>query len=216
MKDKYVQERKKMIEQQLKPRGIKDPEVLEAFLTVPRHEFVPENLKHNAYQDRPLPIQEGQTISQPFIVAQMIEALKPKPGKKMLEVGTGSGYATAVLSRIINRVYSIERYPELAEQAEKKFEKLGYDNIEVTVGDGTKGWEEKSPFAGIMVSAAAPDIPEPLIEQLEVGGYLVIPVGGKNLQDLYQVKKISDNDLNQKNLGSVRFVPLVGEEGWAF
>ena len=213
--DIFEQQRKNMVEEQLITRGIEDKKVLEAFLSVPREKFLPDSLKKNAYEDRPLPIKEGQTISQPFIVAQMVEALKPDSEDKMLEIGTGSGYATAILSRIVSEVHSIERYEILAEDAKNRFKILDYNNIQVHTGDGTTGLEEDAPYDGIMVSAAAPDISEVLIAQLKIDGYLVIPAGSKTIQDLFQVQKISKDKVKKINLGKVRFVPLIGKAGWA-
>lgn len=204
----------KMIEKQLKRRGIKNKKVLEAFRVVPRHEFVPADKKKFAYEDRPLPIGAGQTISQPYIVAQMIAALDPRAEDKILEVGTGSGYAAAILAQIVDRVYGLERISKLAKKGELNCHKLGYDNVEIKAGDGTTGWPEKSPFSGIIVSAAAPEIPEKLPEQLEEGGILVIPVGSKYSQRLLRIEKKNGN-LNQQNLGGVRFVSLIGEDGWS-
>ena len=206
--------REEMVDRQLKKRGIRNKLVLDAFLTVPRHRFVPGDMQELAYRDGPLPIDEGQTISQPYIVAEMVEALNLVRDDEVLEVGTGSGYATAILSRIVKKVYSIERFQLLAKKAEKLFQSLNYDNIEIEIGDGTKGWQKKAPFAGILVSAAAPEIPEGLKLQLKKGGYLVVPVGDKNIQELLQIKYKGDDIYNENSMGMVRFVPLVGEEGW--
>jgi protein-L-isoaspartate(D-aspartate) O-methyltransferase len=175
---------------------------------------LPDKLKNKAYQDRPLPIDEGQTISQPYIVAEMVQALNPQPEDKILDIGTGSGYAAAILAEIVGQVHSVERYEALARQAQSKFKELNFDNIAVHIGDGTTGWKEAAPYDGILVSAAAPEIPSSLVEQLIVDSYLVIPVGTKSLQQLYQVQKLGDADLNKSKLGSVRFVPLLGTEGW--
>lgn len=206
--------REEMVDRQLKKRGISDELVLDAFLTVPRHRFVPGDMQELAYRDGPLPIAEGQTISQPYIVAEMVEALNLTRDDKVLEVGTGSGYATAILSRIVKKVYSIERFRLLAKKAEKLFQSLNYDNIEIKIGDGTKGWQTQAPFAGILVSAAAPEIPGGLKLQLKKGGYLVVPVGNKNIQELLQIKYNEQDNYSKKSLGMVRFVPLVGKEGW--
>jgi len=207
-------ERKRMVEKQLIPQGITNKDVLQSMLTVPRHFFVSEQLQAYAYNDCALPIDEGQTISQPYIVALMAEALEPEPEDRILEIGTGSGYAAAVISRIVSVVYTIERHEALAGQAQSRFDTLKYDNIVVRLGDGSKGWTGKAPFDGIMVTAGAPVIPESLGNQLKAGGYLVIPVGKRNQQELLRVEKKSDGSLAQENLGAVRFVPLVGEEGW--
>lgn len=202
-----------MVQKQLKRRGIKDEKVLEAFREVPRHEFVPEDKRDRAYEDRPLPIGYGQTISQPYIVAEMIAALELESGDKVLEVGTGSGYAAAVLSRIVEHVYGLERIIELAEKGQKLCAGLGYDNVTIEPGDGTTGWPENAPFDGILVSAAAPEIPEPLVKQLKNGGRLVIPAGSKYSQKLLLIQK-KDEDTVKKQLGRVRFVSLIGEKGW--
>lgn len=212
----FEEKRKRMVKRQLQSRDIKNEKVLEAFVKVPREEFVPEEYKENAFEDRPLPVKEGQTISQPYIVAEMIQALEPEPEDKILEIGSGSGYACALMSRLVREVHGVERYQVLAEYAEKIINKLGYENIYLHVGDGTTGWEEASPYSGILVSAAAPEIPEELLKQLEIGGFLVIPAGNKSVQTLYQVKKISEDEIEKRDLGKVRFVPLVGEKGWSF
>ncbi len=209
------QERQLMVEQQLIGRDIEDSSVLAAFREVPRHEFVPEEQQDNAYQDSPLPIDEDQTISQPYIVAEMIETLRPEAGDRVLEVGTGSGYATAILSRLAEKVYSIERFKKLARKAESRFQSLGYKNIELHIGDGTKGWSEKAPYEGILVSAAAPEIPVSLQEQLAPGGRMVVPVGDKGMQKLFRLE-YKNGEIKKNNLGLVRFVPLIGEEGWNF
>ncbi len=204
-----------MVEEQLKSRGIDNKNVLEAMLEVPRHKFVPSKYLDYAYQDSAVPIDEGQTISQPYIVAKMIQALKPENNDKILEVGTGSGYATAVLSRISRQLYTIERHKLLAAQAQARYKELGYENIEIKIADGTKGWQDKAPFDKILVSAGAPAIPEPLTNQLKLGGLLIIPVGKeKKLQKLIRLFKTSENNYKIEELESVRFVPLVGEKGW--
>jgi len=207
-------ERRRMVEEQLIPYGISNEAVLQSMLAVPRHLFVSEQLQAYAYHDCPLPIGEGQTISQPYIVALMAEALKPEPEDIALEIGTGSGYAAAILSRIVSKVYTIERHEALAKQAQSRFQILKYDNIVVRIGDGSKGWTEKAPFDGIMVAAGAPVIPESLGNQLKAGGRLVVPVGKRNYQELVRLEKRSDGSFERENLGAVRFVPLVGEEGW--
>jgi protein-L-isoaspartate(D-aspartate) O-methyltransferase len=203
-----------MIERQLKPRGIDNEQVLPAFYKVPREEFVPDKFKGRAYDDRPLPIGEGQTISQPYIVARMVEVIEPKPEDKVLEIGFGSGYAAAILAEIVDRVHGIERKEELAEAARNRLEKLGYENVEFRVGDGTKGWPEPESFNGIIVSAAAPEVPEPLVKQLAPGGRLVLPVGDKNVQTLYRIRKTEEGEVKKEKLSKVRFVPLIGEYGW--
>ncbi len=211
--DIYRKARERMVETQIAARGIKDPRVLAAMRKVPRHLFVDEALRDQAYGDYPLPIGEGQTISQPYIVALMTEALELKGPEKVLEVGTGSGYQAAILAELARWVYSIERYPSLAHRAKRILEKLGYNNVIIKVGDGTKGWPEAAPFDAIIVTAAGPKIPEPLIEQLKDGGRLVMPVGDEWSQYLIKVTKKGDR-LIKENLGAVRFVKLVGEYGF--
>jgi len=207
-------ERRLMVRNQLMARGIENRAVLESMLEVPRHFFVPPHLQDFAYLDGPLDIGEGQTISQPFIVAYMIELANPTPEGKFLEIGTGSGYAAAVLSRIVKEVYTVERIPSLAKQAVDRFKKLGYSNIRVRVGDGTLGWPEEAPFHGIIVSAGAPGVPQALCDQLCPGGRLVVPAGGKFQQDLLVVHRLADGSFLKENMGPVCFVPLIGKEGW--
>lgn len=209
-----ISEREAMVEEQLVFRGIKNEAVLNSMLAVPRHLFVPESLRDYAYCDGPLAIGDGQTISQPYIVACMIEALEPGKGDVVLEIGTGSGYAAAVLSRLVSRVYTIERLASHAKQAEQLLKKSKYENIEVITGDGTKGLPDKAPFDGIIVSAGAPVIPESLLEQLNPGGRMVIPLGTKNMQELLLLTKDLQGNVRERNLGAVRFVPLIGDEGW--
>ncbi len=203
-----------MVEQQIAKRGIKDPATLKSMRTVPRHLFVPDHLRESAYEDRPLPIAAGQTISQPYIVGLMTEAAELKSDIDVLEIGTGSGYAAAVLSRIVKEVYTVERIPELAEKAEAAFKEAGYDNIHVKVANGTLGWPEHGPYDAILVTAGAPTAPESLIDQLKIGGRLVIPVGDSVSQQLVRYRKNVDGSLDQEILEYVRFVPLIGEEGW--
>lgn len=212
----FGQLRRKMVEKQLIKREIKNENVLKAMLEVPRHLFVSDKYLEYAYQDSPLPIEEGQTISQPYIVARMVQELAPEEDHKVMEIGTGSGYATAVLSQISKKVYTIERHEKLAKQAITRYQKLGYDNnIEVKIGDGTKGWEEKAPYDRILVSAGAPVVPEELIKQLNIEGIMIIPVGEeKKYQKLLQITKVSDNEVKTKELEAVRFVPLIGDNGW--
>ncbi len=205
--------RNSMIENQIAGRGVRDPLVLEAMRKVPRERFVATGLSGFAYEDTPLPIGEKQTISQPYIVARMIEAAEVKPGDRVLEVGTGTGYAAAVVSRFAGRVHTIERYRSLSDEARRHFNELGYSNIEVRAGDGTMGWPEAAPFDAILVAAASPEIPQPLKDQLVVGGRLVIPVGEAG-QSLLKITRRSDDDFLEENLGPVRFVPLIGERGW--
>lgn len=212
-KDVYRIARERMVETQIKARGIKDPKVLQAMLKVPRHLFVDEALQDQAYGDFPLPIGEGQTISQPYIVALMTEALELTGNERVLEIGTGSGYQTAILAEIALWVYTIERYHKLAEKAKKILFKLGYKNISFKVGDGTLGWAEASPFDAIIVTAAAPQIPKPLVDQLTEGGRIVIPVGDEFSQIL--VKGIKKGDtLKIQELEPVRFVKLIGAYGF--
>ncbi|MBZ9861876.1 protein-L-isoaspartate(D-aspartate) O-methyltransferase [Mesorhizobium sp. CA12] len=208
--------RGRMVDVQIAQRGIHDRRVLEAMREVPREVFVDPDFEEFAYEDTPLPIGKGQTISQPFMVAYMIEAAEIDPGDRVLEVGTGSGYAAAVMSRVAARVYTIERHAMLAEIARQRFERLGYDNIEVRAGDGTKGWSDAAPFDAILVAAAGPGAPLALQEQLDVGGRLVIPVG-KEVDDqrLLKVTRTGATTYEEEDLGGVQFVPLIGEQGWA-
>lgn len=215
MKLDFEKLRKEMVEQQIKNRGIEDEKVLNAFREVPREEFVEENYKSSSYDDGALPIGAGQTISQPYIVALMIDSLNLKPDEKVLEIGTGSGYAAAVLSRIVEEVYTIETIETLAQKAVKRFARLEYDNIEVKIGDGTLGWEENAPYDGIVVSAAAPHVPEALIKQLSDKGRIIIPVGERGgVQRLKVIKKDEEGKISEENLDYVRFVPLRGENGY--
>jgi protein-L-isoaspartate(D-aspartate) O-methyltransferase len=207
--------RKQMVKTQLISRGIKDPAVLSAMEQVPREVFVPPDLIDVAYDDSALPIGKNQTISQPYMVALMLESLELKQKDKVLEIGTGSGYAAAVLSRIVDQVFTIERYEKLAQAARDRFHRLAYDNIQVQTGDGTLGWSEHAPYDGVVVTAGGPEIPEPLLNQLKVGGYLIIPIGGwETAQKLVRVHRKGQDEFPKENLGRVRFVPLVGEEGW--
>ncbi|HDL54251.1 MAG TPA: protein-L-isoaspartate(D-aspartate) O-methyltransferase [Proteobacteria bacterium] len=203
-----------MVDSQLVPRGIKDPRVLEAMRKVPRHLFVQETQRGSAYEDYPLPIGDGQTISQPFMVALMTEALNLTGEESVLEVGTGSGYQTAVLAELSCKVYSVERIPSLAGQARKTLDSLGYKNILVRLSDGSLGWPEYAPFDRIMVTAGAPSIPEPLVEQLAEGGILVVPVGSSLSQELVQVTRKQDGSVSQRKMGGCVFVRLVGKHGW--
>ncbi len=209
----YDKEREHMVESQLARRGIMDKRVLDAMRQVPRHLFVPQDMRDLAYCDGPLPIGHGQTISQPYIVALMTELLELTGDETVLELGTGSGYQAAILSRLADQVYSIERHDVLARQAEKVLSQLGYDNIVIKVGDGTLGWTEHSPYEAIIVTAAAPDIPEPLTGQLADGGRLVAPVGSRWSQVLVRVKRQGET-LARESLTAVAFVPLVGKYGW--
>lgn len=208
-------EERKWLAEGLVVQGIQDEMVLESIRNVPRHRFVSPELAAYAYYDAPLSIGQGQTISQPYIVALMIEALLLRREDRVLEIGTGSGYAAAVLSQLVQSVYTVERHAELAKEASTRFAALQYDNITVRVGDGTKGWLEESPFDGIIVAAAGPVVPKSLIEQLAVGGRLVIPIGEKGQQKLLRVHRRSYEEFQEETLCHVRFVPLIGEEGWA-
>lgn len=205
--------RENMVEKQIKGRGIKNLLVLSAVSKVPRHLFVEEALQGQAYSDHPLPIGEKQTISQPYIVALMTEALEIGPKDIVLEVGTGSGYQTAILAEIAAKVYSIERIFSLAARAKKNLDFLGYTNILVKTGDGTLGWPEYAPYDRIIVTAGAPDIPPPLLEQLADGGKFIAPIGDRFSQDLIKVVREKDT-LIRSNLGGCRFVDLVGEHAW--
>lgn len=198
-----------MVERDIKGRGIDDPLILAAFSEVPRDRFVPPRLRDHAYEDAPLPIPGGQTISQPYIVAAMIAALGLKGGERVLDVGTGSGYAAAVLSRIAGHVYTIERVPELAESAAEAFRETGYDNITARLGDGRLGWPEKAPYDAISVAAATEDVPAELLDQLAIGGRLVIPVGGWRVQRLMCIERTSKTTFERHELDPVRFVPLI-------
>ena len=204
-----------MVERQLRRRGISEPEILDAFLAVPREAFVARDVAHLAYGDHPLPIESEQTISQPYIVALMIEAAAIKPGDKVLEVGSGSGYAAAVMSRIAGRVVGIERQHRLVEVARDRLRDLGYDNVRIVEGDGTRGWPDEAPYDAILAAASGSHIPRPLIEQLAAGGRIVMRIGEPGgLQKLVKVVRREDGSLQQSDLGGVRFVPLIGEEGW--
>jgi protein-L-isoaspartate(D-aspartate) O-methyltransferase len=211
----FSEMRRRMVRTQLSSRGIRNPAVLEAMAEVPREQFVFPQLRELAYRDAPLPIGEDQTISQPYMVALMAEALEPEPTDRVLEVGTGSGYGAAVLSCIAREVYTIERNETLAKTARQHLEELGYTNVYVAAGDGTLGWPEHAPYDGIVVTAGGPVIPEALQEQLAVGGRLVIPIGPElTMQDLVRVHKIDRDTYRRETLGEVRFVPLIGKAGW--
>ncbi len=206
-------ERAAMVRAQLEQRGIHDSRVLEAMAAVPRHLFVPEEARAQAYGDHALPISEGQTISQPFIVALMAQTLCLTRRDRLLEIGAGSGYAAAVLSLLAGEVYAIERRPSLAQSAEARLHELGYTNVHIFIGDGTAGLPAYAPFDAIVVSAAAPWVPQPLREQLAEDGRMVIPVGGRNEQFLLRVTR-KHHQINTERLGEVRFVPLIGDHAW--
>ncbi|NPV59181.1 MAG: protein-L-isoaspartate(D-aspartate) O-methyltransferase [Actinobacteria bacterium] len=211
--DYYTKARKAMVRQQIAARGVDDPRVLEAMSKVPRHLFVPAHLADRAYDDSPLPIGEGQTISQPYMVAWMTELLRLEKDSRVLEIGTGSGYQAAVLCELAREVFTIEKIPELAREAERRLSSLGYRNFRVRVGDGTLGWPEEAPFDGIIVTAGAPSVPQPLTEQLAEGGRLVIPVGPSGMQMLTVIERRGGGFTHSEE-GSCVFVPLVGEHGW--
>lgn len=209
----FEQQRREMVEAQLRGRGIRSQRVLEAMLAVPRHEFVPAASLDEAYADGPLPIGIGQTISQPLMVAAMTEALEPEAGDRVLEIGTGSGYQTAVLARLAGEVFSIEYRPELAQTARMRLARLGVVNVRLREGDGGLGWPEMAPFDAILVAAAAPALPPPLVEQLADSGRLVIPLGGEIHQELLMLEKRGAG-FEQRRLHACRFVPLAGIHGW--
>ncbi len=202
-----------MVKRQIEARHISDPLVLAAMRRVPRHLFVSEALRHKAYEDYPLPIGEQQTISQPFIVAEMTQALAITPNDRVLEIGTGSGYQAAVLAEIAYRVYTIERLYPLYRRARKLFDELQYHNIVTRYSDGTMGWKQESPFDAVIVTAGAPRIPNVLLAQLAVGGRMVLPVGNQFTQDLVKIVK-DEKGWHQVSLGGCRFVKLIGENGW--
>ncbi len=212
----FSAERKRMIAEQLVPRGVSDPAVLGAFKKVPREKFIDPEHRKLAYIDSPLMIGEGQTISQPFTVAMMTQLLELQPLDRVLEIGTGSGYQAAILSEIVKegQVFTIERFENLAEKARKALKELNYLNVKVIVGDGTKGLSDEAPFDAIIVTAAASKVPQPLIDQLKVGGRLVMPVGGEWHQEMVRLTKTEEGALRE-NFGGYRFVPLVGEYGVA-
>lgn len=215
--DRFVSQRRSMVDLQLRDRGIRDLRVLDAMARVPRHEFVSEEFQDRAYEDHPIPIAEGQTVSQPYIVALMLELLSLQPSDSVLEIGTGSGYQTAVLSELAGHVFSVERLALLAREAEATLARLGYKSVTIIVGDGSQGLPEHAPFDAIIVSAAAPHIPEPLFEQLREGGRMVIPVGPASSQELQLVQK-RDSEPVVATLEGCRFVPLIGghayRSGW--
>jgi protein-L-isoaspartate(D-aspartate) O-methyltransferase len=209
---RFISQRMRMVDDQLVRRGIKDAAVLSAMRTVLRHRFVPEQYRHEAYSDGPLPIGEGQTISQPYVVASMTELLELTPGDKVLEIGTGCGYQTAVLAEITDKVYTIEVIPELLERAEKLLHRLGYNKVKTRLGDGSLGWPEEAPFDAIIVTAAAPRIPDELVRQLSTGGRMVLPLitGMFNRQELVRIRKTAEG-VKQETFYEVRFVPMRGK-----
>jgi protein-L-isoaspartate(D-aspartate) O-methyltransferase len=209
----FPKARLKMVEEQIISRGVNDAKLIAAMKKIPRHLFVEEALQNQAYSDHPLPIGEKQTISQPYMVALMTEALLLTGKEKVLEIGTGSGYQTAILAELSEKVFSIERIRPLALRARKLLYELGYFNVEIKIFDGTFGWMEESPFDAMIVTAGSPDIPQPLIDQLTIGGRLVIPVGDAFVQDLFRVTKIEEG-IKKEDLGGCRFVKLIGKYGW--
>lgn len=211
--DKYERERKQMVREQIASRGLHDPRLLEVFESVPRHLFVPEEYRYAAYDDNPLPIGFGQTISQPYIVALMTNLLKLTGGERILEVGAGSGYQAAILGMLAEEVHTIEYVSELASGAKKVLGDLGLGNVHCHFGDGSLGWPENAPYNGILVAAAAPKTPKALLKQLEDGGRLVLPVGGRGFQQL-EVWERKGDDFQKQSLTAVAFVPLRGEQGW--
>ena len=206
-------ERKTMVERQIAARGIHDPRVLAAMLEIPRHLFIPPPYDRAAYDDNPHPIGSGQTISQPYIVALMTELLHPKATDNVLEIGTGSGYQAAILSLLVRRLTTIERIVPVADMARRNLKAMAIDNVTVIEGDGSLGYPDNAPYDGIIITAATPDVPRPLLEQLADGGILVAPVGGRDVQDLITLHK-QGGSFKQESRGGVRFVPLIGHHGW--
>jgi protein-L-isoaspartate(D-aspartate) O-methyltransferase len=212
----FAELRERMVERQIAARGIRGSALLDAFRQVPREEFVAPDYARQAYGDHPLPIEAGQTISQPYIVALMIDAAQIGPEDRVLEVGAGSGYAAAVIGRIAREVIAIERKPELVAVARERMERLGYGNVTIVEGDGTRGWADGAPYDAILAAASGSHVPPPLIDQLAPGGRLVMPLGGRAwVQQLVKLTKQADGEIERENLGEVRFVPLIGEEGWS-
>jgi len=209
----FEAERLDMVAKQIRSRGIDSPRVLEAMRTVKRHRFVPPQFASRAYADEPLPIGEGQTISQPFMVAAMADALALEADERVLEIGAGSGYQAAVISQLALEVIAVEAQPHLAASARERLKRLGYTNIRIELGDGSMGWHAEAPYDAILVTAAAPSVPPPLLEQLAEGGRLVIPVGAEDQQELLRIAK-HRGGLTQKSLYACRFVPLLGRYGW--
>ncbi|MEC7838888.1 MAG: protein-L-isoaspartate(D-aspartate) O-methyltransferase [Chlamydiota bacterium] len=206
--------RQKMVDDQIISRGVKDAMTIQSMREVPRHLFVPETSQLIAYNDSPVPIGEGQTISQPYIVALMIQEAKCNKNSIVLDIGTGSGYSAAIFSRFVEEVYTIERIPSLAKQSKKRFESLGYSNIHVKIGDGTHGWKEHGLYDAIVVAAGAPIVPSNLFDQLAVNGNLIIPVGSSEVQRLMRYRKVGEKEIQSEVLEYVRFVPLIGDMGW--
>lgn len=211
--NKYAAERERMVQRHLRGRGIRNSRLLEAFRQVPRELFLPPEHADEAYADHPVPIGYGQTISQPYIVALMIEQLDPQPNDKVLDIGAGSGYQTAILAHLCRHVYALERFEELTEQAVRAIGTLNLTNVSVCTGDGTLGWPEEAPFDGIVCGAAAPEVPEPWTRQLSDGGRIVVPVGGPGAQSLVLLEK-SGEEITRRHICDVRFVKLIGKAGW--
>lgn len=211
----FAKLRATMVERQIAARGVRSTEVLRALRKVPRELFLPDGIREFAYEDTPLPLEADQTISQPYIVALMTEALLLEGGEKVLEIGTGSGYAAAVLAEIAGEVYTVERIEPLADEAAARLAELGYKNVQVRHADGTLGWPEHAPFDAIVVAAGGPEIPGTLKRQLKIGGRLVIPVGAdQRVQELIRVTRYADDGFKTEDIADVRFVPLIGKEGW--
>ncbi len=210
----YAVARRRMVESQIVRRNITDKAVLDALLRTPRHLFVDEGFRPHAYSDASLPIGEKQTISQPFMVAAMTAALGLRGGERILEIGTGSGYQTAILSLLVSRVYTIERISSLASRARRVFDQLRLTNVNLKVGDGTVGWKDHAPFDGIIVTAGGPDVPTEFLDQLAVGAPLVVPVGPRDQQKLLRIVRTEDGTFSREELMDCRFVPLIGEKGW--
>ncbi len=213
MKD-YTISRRRMVEEQVIARGVTDPRVIDAMLKVPRHKFVEEALAGKAYQDAPLPIGEKQTISQPYMVAVMSEALMLDGSERVLEVGTGSGYQAAVLALLADRVFSLERIPSLARRARKVLDDNGFSKVNIRLADGTVGWQGMGPFDGIIVTAGAPKVPQEYLDQLSLGGRLIIPVGDRESQILMRITRVGEAEYKEEKMLGCRFVPLIGNQGW--
>jgi protein-L-isoaspartate(D-aspartate) O-methyltransferase len=211
--DLRADERLRMVERQIIARGITNPRILAAMRQIPRHVFIPPPFDQSAYDDNPLPIGNGQTISQPYIVALMTDLLDPEPGDRVLELGTGSGYQTTILATMAKHVVTIERIPAVADLARSNLSRMGIKNVELIVGDGTTGYPARAPYNAILITAATPQIPESLVNQLAEGGRLVAPVGSRDLQELVRICR-TGNGIIESRHGSVRFVPLIGKQGW--
>ena len=210
----YTISRRRMVEEQVIARGVTDPRVIDAMLKVPRHKFVEEALAGKAYQDAPLPIGEKQTISQPYMVAVMSEALMLDGSERVLEVGTGSGYQAAVLALLADRVFSLERIPSLARRARKVLDDNGFSKVNIRLADGTVGWQGMGPFDGIIVTAGAPKVPQEYLDQLSLGGRLIIPVGDRESQILMRITRVGEAEYKEEKMLGCRFVPLIGNQGW--